>query len=81
MSNQPSHEYYIGQSPTSDPGQYVYLFDNLPTDLAGIAKVTQGLVYHYFWEPPQERLPEINTRSMDRIQTLLSTEVERYFCC
>ncbi len=70
--------YYITQSPTSNPGEYSYLFDDLPTDLAGIARVTQGLVYHYFadqytlgWQPPQERLPEINTRTVEKILAAL----------
>lgn len=71
-------EFYLSQSRTSDPGRYRDLFDDLPTDLAGIAQVTEGLIYHYFagqrlygWTPPQERLPEINTRTMDRILALL----------
>ena len=77
-------DYYITQSPTSDPGIYSYLFDNLPTDLLGIAQVTQGLVYHYFadqhqlgWVPPQERLPEINTRTMQKILEALLEKDDR----
>lgn len=76
--------YYISQSPTSNPGAYAHLFDNLPTELGCIALVTQGLVYHYFadqqyygWEPPQERLPEINTRNMERILATLLEKDER----
>jgi hypothetical protein len=71
-------DYYSSHSPTSDPSQYSCLLVDLPTDLAGIAQVTQGLVYHYFadqhvysWVPPQERLPEINTRSMEQILAAL----------
>lgn len=67
-------EYYISQSPTSDPGPLGHLFDELPRDLLGIARVTQGLIYHYFadqyqygWQPPGERVPELNTRTMERI--------------
>lgn len=70
--------YYISQSRTSDPGKYGYLLDDLPTDLAGISQVTEGLIYHYFagqrlygWVPPRERLPEINTRSMERMLAAL----------
>lgn len=77
-------DYYKGQSPTSDPGAYGYLFDQLPTDLAGIAQVTQGLVYHYFadqyqygWAPPKERLPEINTRTGERILAALLAKDNR----
>lgn len=77
-------DYYRSQSPTSDPGAYGDLFDALPTDLAGIAQVTQGLVYHYFadqhwlgWQPPQERLPEINTRTMQQIVATLLAKDDR----
>lgn len=70
--------YYITQSPTSDPGVHTHLFANLPSDLSGVAQVTQGLIYHYFadqhiygWVPPQERLPEINTRTMEQILAVL----------
>jgi hypothetical protein len=64
--------FYSTQSPVSDPGQYAYLFDNLPRDIAGITKVAQGLVYHYTtgeytygYRPPKERLSEIDTRYME----------------
>lgn len=77
-------DYYIAQSPTSDPGSHSALFDGLPTDLLGISKVTQGLVYHYVadqktfgWEPPKERLPEINTRTMQSILTALMDKDDR----
>lgn len=77
-------DYYIAQSPTSDPGRYGYLFNGLPTDLLGIAQVTQGLVYHYFadqhqlgWVPPKERLLEINTRTMTHILSTLLAKDER----
>ncbi|MCB0183552.1 MAG: transglutaminase domain-containing protein, partial [Caldilineaceae bacterium] len=75
---------YTTQSPTSDPGAYAYLFDDLPTDLLGIAQVTQGLIYHYFadqytlgWQPPSFRLPEINTRTMEKILAALLEKDER----
>ncbi len=65
---------YISQSPTSNPGKYAHLFDNLPTDLLGISKITQGLVYHYVadqyefgWRPSKPRIKEINTRTMVKI--------------
>lgn len=77
-------DYYATQSPTSDPGDYAHLFDDLPTDLLGIAQVTQGLIYHYFadqytlgWQPPQGRLPEINTRTMARILAALLEKDDR----
>ena len=65
---------YTLQSPTTDPGELGSLFADLPTDLAGIAQVAQGLIYHYMagpyiygWNPPKERLAEINTRHLNRI--------------
>ena len=77
-------EFYTAQSPTSDPGRYAYLFDGLPADLDGISKLTQGLVYHYMadqhtfgWVPPQERLPEINTRTVQNILAALVTRDDR----
>ncbi len=77
-------DYYIAQSPTSDPGRYGDLFNSLSPDLMGIAQVTQGLVYHYFadqyqygWQPPQERLPEINTRTVEKILAALLEKDDR----
>lgn len=65
-------DFYASQSPVSDPGKYAYLFDDLPEDIAGISKVVQGLVYHYVadkyffgYEPPKDRLPEIDTRYLE----------------
>lgn len=72
------NDFYATHSSVTDPGQYIDLFQDLPTSLAGIAYVVQGLVYHYMvdqynfgWVPPQERLAEINTRTMERILTCL----------
>jgi hypothetical protein len=69
---------YNTQRLISEPGTFSHLFDGLPTDLAGISHVTQGLVYHYMagphvhgWTPPKERLSEINTRTMTRMLTAL----------
>lgn len=74
-------DYYTSQSRTSDPGKHSYLLDALPTDLAGISQIIEGLIYHYFagqrlygWVPPKERLSEINTRSMER---MLATLLEK----
>lgn len=68
------HEFYATQSPASDPGSYAYLFDGLPQDIGSIAQIVRGLVYHYMghehiygFRPPQERLPEIDTRSTQAI--------------
>jgi hypothetical protein len=69
-------EFYATQSAVTDPGDYRPLLDNQPSDLASVAKIAQGLVYHYFagkyffgYEPPKERMAEIDTRSLERILT------------
>lgn len=63
------HAFYIEQSPYTDPGEYAYLFDAIPDDIASIARTTENLIYHYFagqyaygYIVPQERRPEIDTR-------------------
>ena len=75
-------EYYVAQSPTTDPGEYGDLLADLPSDLAAIAEVTQGLIYHYMagrafygWVPPTARLCEVNTRTLhDILATLLAKD-------
>lgn len=68
------NDFYASHSPVSDPGRHAALFDSLPRDVAGVSAVAQGLVYHYVadeqffgFKPPQERLPEIDTRSIEGI--------------
>ncbi|MCB9137715.1 MAG: transglutaminase domain-containing protein [Caldilineaceae bacterium] len=76
--------YYATHSSTTDPGAYASLLDGLPADLAGIARVSQGLVYHYFgdeqfygWKPPAARLAEINSRTIARILATLPEKDNR----
>ena len=40
------NDFYATHSSVTDPGRYVDLFEDLPTSVAGIAYVVQGLVYH-----------------------------------
>jgi hypothetical protein len=68
------NDFYATHSPITNPGSYAHLFTGLPRDLAGISRVAQGLVYHYFgdqhiygYQPPQDRMPEIDTRYMERM--------------
>ena len=65
---------YATQSATSDPGASSALLDATPTDLASVAAITQGLVFHYAagkfmfgHEPAQERIAEIDTRDLKHI--------------
>jgi hypothetical protein len=66
--------FYTRQSVASDPGTHAALFAELPSDIAGIAQVTQGLIYHYMagprifgYCPPPERMHEIDTRMLERM--------------
>lgn len=74
-------EYYVEQSRITDPGDYAWLFVDLPCDVAGLCQVVQGLVLHYVdcktvfgYDVPAERLVEVDTcyvRDMlDRIYQL-----------
>ena len=61
--------YYATQGPVTDSGGAAGLLDGLPTDVRTLARIVQGLVFHYFadeailgWRPPRARLAEIDTR-------------------
>ena len=61
--------YYGTQGPISDPGPTTAALAGLPTNLPALARVVQGLVFHYFpdeaifgWRPPAARVAEIDTR-------------------
>jgi len=61
--------YYASQGPITDPGPATAALGGLPADLPALARVVQGLVFHYFadealfgWRPPRERIAEIDTR-------------------
>jgi hypothetical protein len=76
--------FYSTQSFITHPHQFASQLDNIPSDIASICKVVQGWVYHYFadeqffgFKPPQERLPEIDTRYAVRMLTRLSEMDER----
>ena len=72
--------YYTQQSIITDPGQFAYLYENLPHDITDLCKVVQGLIIHYRggemfdYTIPEERMTEIDTRyvpkMLERIQTL-----------
>ncbi|MEO8971591.1 MAG: transglutaminase-like domain-containing protein [Ktedonobacteraceae bacterium] len=72
--------YYTSQSFITDPGEYAYLYENLPHDIDGLCRVVQGLVIHYRggemfdYIIPEGRKTEIDTRyvpeMLARIQEL-----------
>ena len=62
-------DYYTAHGPLTDPGPAAASLDGLPRDIRALARIVQGLVYHYFadealfgWKPPADRLVEIDTR-------------------
>ena len=65
--------YYTTQSYITDPGEYAYLYEDLPSDIEGLCKVVQGLVIHYRfgdalgYSIPEERMPEIDTRFVPKM--------------
>lgn len=72
--------YYTQQSFITDPGEYAYLYENLPHDIDGLCRVVQGLIIHYRggklfdYVIPGQRKTEIDTRyvpdMLARIQEL-----------
>lgn len=65
--------YYTTQSYITDPGEYAYLYEDLPRDIEGLCKVVQGLVIHYRfgdalgYSIPEERMPEIDIRFVPKM--------------
>jgi hypothetical protein len=64
-------DYYVHQSPITDPGRYAGLFADLPGTVDGLCRAVQGLIIHYMlgetygYRIPQERLEEVNIRYME----------------
>ncbi len=69
--------YYTRQSPFTSPGANAGLFEDVPSDVAGLCKVVQGLVVHYRDSELRScpigkgRLREINLRYVDRMLSRL----------
>lgn len=66
----PILDYYVQHSQITDPGKYVYLFDDLPRGIQSLVKTVQGLVVSLPWEEaygldtPRERHREIYLRTV-----------------
>jgi hypothetical protein len=64
--------YFSQQGRMSDPGVNTYLYKNLPTSIADLVKLVQGITIHVFWterygfKAPIERTGELQLRSMER---------------
>lgn len=65
--------YYTEQSFITDPGEYAYLYENLPHDIDGLCRVVQGLIIHYRggemfdYTIPEARKVEIDTRYVPKM--------------
>jgi hypothetical protein len=64
--------YYAQQGKLTDPGQYAQLFDNLPTAIAELVRIVQGVTIHVFWAEryglklTPERQAEVQLRTMEK---------------
>lgn len=65
--------YYATQSRITEPGEYMDRFADLPSTIDGLCKVVQGVYIHYNegelydYKIPEERLPEINIRCVEKM--------------
>src|SRR5687768_12914826 len=72
--------YYAGQSAITDPGRFAYLFDDLPRDVGGVARVVQGLLMHpaaarLYGEPPERDGTAWGYRTMEEtIERILALD-------
>lgn len=68
-----SVRYYATQSLITDPGQYAFLFDDLPNDIPTLCEVVRGLHMHleegelYEIRIPRSRLSETSIRSVQKM--------------
>ena len=62
-------EFYASQSPITDPGKNVQMYEGLPVSVSGICKVVEGITldYNERWKYPiqNERWLETNNRYVD----------------
>ncbi len=47
MGDETTRQVFTRQSPFSDPGRFAAEFESLPQDIAGLQKMSSGLVFHY----------------------------------
>jgi hypothetical protein len=64
--------YYTRHGKMSDPGEYGFLYDHLPTELEELVQLVQNITIHIFWAEryglklPIERMTEVQLRSIER---------------
>lgn len=67
-----SLEYFTRQGRMSDPGDCVSFYKDLPSSIADLLKLVQGVTIHVFWterygfKAPAERMDELQLRSMEK---------------
>jgi hypothetical protein len=63
--------YFASHGRISDPGAHKSLYENLPTSVADLVKLVQGITIHVFWaerygfKAPPERMSELQLRSIE----------------
>ena len=66
-------DYYVCQTPITDPGEYAELFEGLPTEVPTLRRVVQGILIHVFWAErygvtlSEERSGEVQLRWVKRM--------------
>jgi hypothetical protein len=66
-------QYYATHSPMTHPGQYAYLFDDLPDDIEALCQIVRGVYLHYMggsltsYKIPKKRMSEVDLRSIEAI--------------
>jgi hypothetical protein len=64
--------YFARYGRITNPGPYVDLYSDLPSDVPSLVEVVQGLIVHVFWTEryelsvPDQRKAEVQLRSMER---------------
>lgn len=77
----PERAYYATPGPLTDPGPYAAALDGLPTDIADLCRLVQGVMIHVFWADQYgvhlspQRQAEVQLRRVDRqIERLLALD-------
>jgi len=66
-------EYYTEQGIMTDPGNYIHLYEGLPSEIRQLCKVVQGVFVHIFWaevygiELSDERKQEVQIRTVEKM--------------
>lgn len=66
-------EYYTEQGIMTDPGDYIHLYEGLPSEIGQLCKVVQGVFVHIFWaeiygiELSDERKQEVQLRTVEKM--------------